>query len=405
MQERKSKKKILIIVTGGIASYKAIDLMRLLMKSNYEVECILTKSVSQFVAPITFSSLLGKNIFTDLFKLNESSQMNHINLVNEIDLVIVIPATANFIGKIANGIADDLASTTILATTSPLFIAPAMNTGMYVNEAVKSNLKILKKRNVKILEPKYGKLACGQIGKGKLMDIDLVFEEIIKFFNKSSLLKGKKAIVTSGPSQEKIDPVRFISNFSSGMQGYEIAKALRNAGAKTTLISGPTKLEQSSDIKFKNAISGKDFLNYSLSELPADIYISVAAIADWKFENTKDQKIKKNKQSSITLKLSKNKDILYEVSKSNMRPSLVIGFAAETENLIENAKKKLFEKKCDWIIANIVSDKKGFNKINNKVTIVKEKKIKKWPLLSKSNIAEKLIIEISEHFSKIEKKF
>ena len=399
----KSKKKVLIIVTGGIASYKAIDLIRSLMKLGCDVDCILTKSVSQFVAPITFSSLLGKNVFTDLFKLNDSSQMSHINLVNKASLVVVIPATANFIGKIANGIADDLASTTILASRCPLFVAPAMNTGMYENKAVKSNLKILRKRDIKILEPKYGKLACGQTGKGKLMDIDLISENIVQFFNRSNLLKGKKAVVTSGPSQEKIDPVRYISNFSSGTQGYEIAKALRNAGARTTLISGPTKLDQPLNMKFKKAETGRDFLNHSLSELPADIYISVAAIADWKIEDVRKQKIKKNNQSNISVKFAKNTDVLYEVSRNNMRPNLVIGFAAETENLIENAKKKLLNKKCDWIIANVVSDKKGFNKVNNKVTIVKEKKIKEWPSLSKSNIAEKLVLEISEYFSKIEK--
>ena len=405
MGREKSKKKVLIVVTGGIASYKSLDLIRSLIKLNYEVDCILTKSVSQFVAPITFSSLLGKNIFTDLFKLNDSSQMNHINLVSKVNLVVVIPATANFIGKIANGIADDLASTTILATRCPLFVAPAMNTGMYENKAVKSNLKILKKRNIKILEPKHGKLACGQVGKGKLMDIDLISENIVQFFNRSTLLKGKKAVVTSGPSQEKIDPVRYISNFSSGIQGYELAKALRNAGARTTLISGPTKLDQPLGMKFKKAETGKEFLNHSLTELPADIYISVAAIADWKIENISKQKIKKNKQSNITLKFSKNTDVLYEVSKNNKRPSLVIGFAAETENLVENAKKKLLKKKCDWIIANIVSDKLGFDEIDNKVTIVKEDMIIEWPSLSKLNIAEKLVLEISEYFSKVKKEF
>ena len=391
------KKRILLIVTGGIASYKSLDLMRLLLKSNFDVNCIITKSVSEFIAPITFNSLLGKKVFSDLFKLDESSEMSHINLASSNDLIVVIPATANFIGKMANGIADDLASTTILASKSPIVIAPAMNTGMYENPAVKSNLKILKKRRMKILDTKFGQLACGQIGKGKLLEVEIIFREITRYFNKTNLLIGKKAIVTSGPSVENIDPVRFISNFSSGIQGYEIAKALSDAGAKTTLISGPTHIEKPSNVVFKKVKTGHEFLIQSINSLPADIYVSVAAISDWKIKNKFAKKIKKN-GSPPKIELIENVDVLSKISNSNKRPNLIIGFAAETDDLVRNAKKKLLEKKCDWILGNLVSESIGFNSTKNKVTIIKKKFAKEWPILEKSTIAKKLVMEISDFF-------
>ena len=362
------KKKIVLIINGGIASYKSLDLMRLLMKNNFEIECILTKSVSKFINPITFSALLNKPVHSELFSLEENSKMSHINLIQKIDLVIVIPATANFIGKMANGIADDLASTTILANRSPVFLAPAMNTGMWENAAVKHNIKKLSKRGVRILNPNFGKLACGQLGSGKLIEIESIFNSVKSFFkeNINDWLKGKKAIVTSGPSIEKIDPVRYMSNFSSGVQGYEIAKALSEAGAETTLISGPTTIPKPSGIVVKNVFTADDFLKTSIESLPADIFVSVAAIADWKVKNYSSEKLKK-KKIKPEISFTENPDILKTISSIHKRPSLVIGFAAETENLVHNAKKKLKNKKCDWIIANDISDGKVFNKEENKV--------------------------------------
>ena len=394
-----SKKKNVLIINGGIASYKSLDLMRLLMKNNFEIECILTKSVSKFINPITFSALLNKPVHSELFSLEENSKMSHINLIQKIDLVIVIPATANFIGKMANGIADDLASTTILANRSPVFLAPAMNTGMWENAAVKYNIKKLSKRGVRILNPNFGKLACGQLGSGKLIEIESIFNSVKSFFkeNINDWLKGKKAIVTSGPSIEKIDPVRYMSNFSSGVQGYEIAKALSEAGAETTLISGPTKIPKPSGIVVKNVFTADDFLKTSIESLPADIFVSVAAIADWKVKNYSSEKLKK-KKIKPEISFTENPDILKTISTIHKRPSLVIGFAAETENLVHNAKKKLKKKKCDWIIANDISDGKVFNKEENKVLLLKKKKTIKWPKLKKKNVAKKLVDEISIYF-------
>ena len=386
-----------MIVSGGIAAYKSLDLIRLLIKNNYEIECIITKSVPNFVSLLTFESLLGKEIHSDLFSLDNSKKMSHINLGQKIDLVIVVPATANFIGKVANGIADDLASTAILASNTPIFLAPAMNTEMLNNKAVQDNLQLLKKRGIKIIEPNYGKLACGQVGSGKLAEIEEIFKKVNLFFKSSNLLLGKSAVVTSGPSIESIDPVRYISNYSSGKQGIEIARALSNAGAKTTLICGPTNEPLPSNVKIKKVITGHDFLDRSMRCLPTDIYISVAAISDWKVKKYYDQKLKK-KSKIPEIKLEKNPDVIKTISTNNDRPKLVIGFAAETQNLIINAKKKIKDKKCDWIIANLVNKGKGFNNKKNKVTLIKNNIIKNWPMIEKSEVAQRLVVEIHKYF-------
>tara|TARA_X000000950_G_C13897804_1_gene653642 strand:+ start:1935 stop:3125 length:1191 start_codon:yes stop_codon:yes gene_type:complete len=392
------KRKILLIVTGGIASYKALELMRALVNDSYEVNCILTKNVEKFVTKLSFDSLLGKDCFTSLFSISENNEMNHISLANSSDLILIVPCTANFIGKIANGIADDLASTVILATNKPILIAPGMNVGMWKNKALKDNIKTLKKRDITIIEPNTGKLACGQIGKGKLVEVEKVIKLVEKFFALSSTLNGKKAIVTSGPSIEMLDPVRFLSNFSSGLQGNEIAKALNEVGAETTLITGPTNLPPPQGVKVENVKTGKDFLDASLSMLPADIFISVAAICDWKFSKIKKNKIKKSLGVMEKVTFEKNVDVLKEISRSNLRPKLVIGFAAETQDLIKNSKKKLLYKRCDWIFGNLVSEKIGFNKSRNKLYLVKKDTTTEWPTLYKSEIAKKIAAEISKHF-------
>lgn len=395
---KNNNKNILIIVNGGIAAYKSLELIRSL-KKKYNIECILTKNVSKFIKPITFSSLIGKSVHNDLFLMEENNKMSHIHLAQNNDLTIVIPATANFIGKMANGIADDLATTTILATQSKIFVAPAMNTGMWENKAVIENTNILKKRGITILSPEKGELACGQVGQGKLMNVTQIFNSIENFFKKTNLLQGLNAVVTSGPSVEKIDPVRFLSNFSSGTQGYEIAKALSEAGAKTTLISGPTKLRKPDNVILKNVLTGEEFLQSSLKTLPADIFVSVAAISDWRLKNFSDNKIKKSKKK-LNLNFEENLDTLQIISSCNQRPRLVIGFSAETENLIENSKKKLLKKKCDWMVANDVSNGKVFNSNRNKVFILKKKQVVELPKTTKKNIAERLVREIYKDFKK-----
>ncbi len=394
----RKKRKILLIVTGGIASYKALELLRLLVNDQYELNCVLTKNVEEFVTKLSFDSLLGKECFINLFSVTENSEMSHIKLANSSDLILVVPATANFIAKIAHGIADDLASTIMLATKSPIIIAPGMNVGMWENNALKDNIKLLKKRGMKIMEPNTGKLACGQIGKGKLVEINDIMSLIKDFFTKNSTLTGKKAIVTTGPSIEMLDPVRFLSNFSSGKQGSDIAKALSEFGAETTLISGPTNLDPPNGVKFKRVKTGQDFLDVSISNLPADIFISVAAICDWKAKTIENNKIKKSISSKNNFAFEKNVDVLKEVSKSNLRPELVIGFAAETQNLFKNSINKLKEKRCDWIFGNIVSEKSGFNQSKNKVLFVRNNKKIQWPVLKKEEIAKKIATEISKYF-------
>ena len=396
-------KQILLVVTGGIASYKCLDLMRLLISKKYDVECVLSKNVEKFVSPLTYSSLIGKKVYTDLFSSHESNEMGHINLAKNADLILVVPATANFIGKVANGIGDDLASTIMLATRSPIFFAPAMNTFMLENKAVKHNIKVLKKRGITFLDTSSGKLACGEIGKGKLLPIELILERIEAHFNESKLLEGKKAVVTSGPSIENIDPIRCITNLSSGLQGYHIARELQNAGATTTLISGPTNIKPPENVDIRNVKTGEDFLEESLALLPADIYISVAAISDFKIKSYKSSKIKKNKNYVPKIELIQNTDVLKRISLSNKRPKLVIGFAAETENLVKNANEKLTKKKCDWILGNLISSEEGFGDKSNNITFFKNGYKKKWPQLRKSMIARRLVLEISNHFNNISK--
>ena len=290
------KKKILLIVTGGIASYKSLDLIRRLQENEVKIECILTKSALEFVKILSFESLLGKKTHSNLFSLNEENKMNHIKLANSCDAILIAPCTANFLSKMANGLADDLATNVILASNKVKIIAPAMNTVMWGNKIVKRNIKNLKKLGVHILHPQVGKLACGTKGSGKLMEITDIVDKL-NFIFSPKILDGIKAIVTAGPSLEKIDPVRFISNFSTGVQGYEIANSLAKFGAKTILISGPTNIEAEKNVKVINVKSGEDFLNKSIENLPCDIFISVAAISDWRVKKIPEKKIKKKKHN------------------------------------------------------------------------------------------------------------
>ena len=391
-------RKILLIVTGGIACYRSLDLIRKLQELGSVVECILTKSSLEFVNQITFESLLGKKVHSNLFSLSEEKKMSHIYLANDMDIILVIPCTANFLSKIANGIADDLALNVLLASKKHKVIAPAMNTNMWENPIVKQNLKKLSKIKFKILHPKSGKLACGMRGSGKLMDIDKIIDSINLIFS-PKLLSGLKVIITAGPSVERIDPVRFISNYSTGFQGYEIANNLSDYGADTFLISGPTQLEKPKNLKVINVESCQEFYNQVESRLPCDIFISVAAISDWKIKKYSNNKIK-NKLNKLKLEFTRNDDILSKVSTHPHRPKLVIGFSAETQDLISNSKKKLNQKKCDWIIANKVSERMGFGDVKNKISFIEKNNLENWPSMNKKQIAKKITKKIVNFFKK-----
>ncbi len=390
------KKKILVIVTGGIACYKALDIIRKLQEQEVNVECILTKNACEFVNVLSFESLLGKKVHLNLFSLDQEKNMSHIKLAKECDAILIVPCTANFLAKITNGIADDLATNVILASNNKKFIAPAMNSVMWNNSVVRKNIKYAKKIGFLILKPKTGKLACGTKGSGKLMDVDLIIDEIsYSFFDYK--LSGIKVLVTTGPSIEKIDPIRYISNFSSGIQGYEIAKILSSFGADTTLISGPTNLEPPRNVKLINVQSGQEFLQNSVAQLPTDVFISVAAISDWKSKQIKKQKIKKI-NSLPEIKFSLNVDVLNHISRSKKRPKLVIGFSAETNYLIRNSRKKLKDKGCDWIIANKIEDGLGFFSEKNKVFFLQKDSIESWPMMKKNLVALKLAKKIVSFF-------
>ena len=393
-----ANKKILLIVSGGIASYKSLDLIRRLQEKKVRVECILTESAKKFINPITFESLLGKNVYSNLFTLSQEKEMNHIKLASNSDAIVVVPCTANFLAKMANGIADDLSSNVLLASNKIKMIAPAMNTNMFNNQAVKLNLKSLSKMSVNILSPKKGKLACGTVGTGKLMEVEEIVEKINNIFSPKEL-NGLKAIVTAGPSIETIDPVRFLSNFSSGIQGYEIAKSLHNHGAKVTLVTGKTNLDDPKDLEIIKVKDAEDFYKTCTSKLPYDIFVSAAAISDWKVKKIFSEKIKKNK-NEINIIFKKNVDILQNISKNKNKPKLVIGFSAETTNLINSSKSKLFKKGCDWIIANNVKSQPVFGSNYNQVSFITKKNVENWNKMKKSEVAKKITKKIVNFFKK-----
>ncbi len=392
-------KKILLIVTGGIASYKSLDLIRRLQENGACVECILTDNAKKFVNEITFESLLGKKIHSNLFSLTEEKEMSHIKLANIVDLILIVPCTANFLAKMANGIADDLASNILLASDKTKIVAPAMNPNMWINRAVKKNINSLKKMGIRILFPEKGKMACGTIGAGKLMNIDEITENLDSIFS-PKILSKIKVIVSAGPSQEQIDPVRFLSNYSSGKQGYEIAKNLASLGAETILITGKTNLEKPNNVIVMNASSGENFYSQILLNFPCDVFISAAAISDWKVKKLSKKKIKKDKNTEFSIKFARNIDVLKEISHHQRRPKLIIGFSAETSDLIKNSRSKLKSKGCDWIIANSVKDGEVFGSAYNKISFISHNKTEDWPKMKKSDVAKKISKKIVNFFKK-----
>ena len=385
-------KKILLIICGGIAAYKSLELIRLFKKKGIYVKTILTNSATKFVTPLSITSLSQDKVYSDLFNHENESEMDHISLSRWADMILIAPATANTISKLSYGMSDDLASTVVLASDKTIFLAPAMNVRMWEHPANQENLLKLQSFGYQIIGPEIGDMACGEYGEGKMTEPEYILEFLNNSSKKIINKKKFKALVTAGPTHEYIDPVRYISNKSSGKQGYEIANSLKKNGFETTLISGPPNLKPNSGINLIKFNSAEEMYNATLKNLPTDVAIFSAAVADWKVKTVEDKKIKKEK--NLNLSLEKNIDILGHISKHNsLRPKIVIGFAAETNNLVENSKKKLSEKNCDWIIANDVSDTSiGFGSDFNEITIFyKDKNFEKIKKMKKSLLADKII--------------
>ena len=393
-------KRILVIICGGIAAYKCLETIRILKKSGCEIKTILTRSAKEFVTPLSIASISQGKVYDDLFSTENESEMDHIALSRWADLILVEPATANTMSKLANGSSEDLASTVILASNKPIFLVPAMNARMWEHPSTKKNLEILKNYSYKIIGPEIGEMACGEYGEGKMTEpVDIVnkINNYLFTINKNNKLK---ALVTAGPTNEYIDPVRFITNKSSGKQGYEIAKSLLRNGFQTTLISGPTNLKIDDEIKLIQVETAEQMFKETQKNLPVDVAIFSAAVADFKVAEKSDIKIKK--KDELTIKLEKNVDILSYVSNHNsMRPKLVIGFAAETNNLEDNAIEKLKNKNCDMIIANDVSNRSiGFDSDFNEVTIFyKNDKKEKLFAKNKSLISDEIVERVSNQLN------
>ena len=386
-------KKILLIICGGIAAYKSLEIIRLFKKKGALVKTILTKNAHKFVTPLSVTSLSQEKIYSDLFDHNNEAEMDHISLSRWSDLILIAPATANTMSKISYGTADDLASTVVLASDKQVFLAPAMNVRMWEHPSNKDNLNKIRNIGYKIIGPEIGDMACGEYGEGKMTEPEKIIKYIEDHFKNKN--EKYKALVTAGPTQEYIDPVRYITNKSSGKQGYAIAKSLKNNGFKTTLVSGPTNLDPIPGVNIVKVNSAKEMLDATLENLPTDVAIFSAAVADYKANKIESEKIKKG--GNLNLSLEKNVDILGHVSKHNsLRPKLVIGFAAETNELVKNSQKKLLEKNCDWIIANDISNPDiGFDSEYNEVSIFyKNMKNEKIPKMKKSILADEIVKRI-----------
>ena len=393
----KSSKKILLIISGGIAAYKTLELIRSLVSQKFEIKTILTKTAEEFVTPLSIASLSKNKVYQNKFDLNEEIEMDHIALSRWEDLILVSPDTSNILENIANGSANDFINTVILASNKKIFLVPAMNVNMWENKATQLNISKLKSRDFIFIGPTVGELACGEYGAGRMASLQEIEITIKNHFNKNVKLK---ALVTAGPTREYIDPVRYISNESSGIQGYQIAKKLNESGVQTKLILGPSKIKTDENLDLTKVTTANEMFEAVKECLPVDIAIFSAAVADFRTER-KNLKIKKN-NNELNIKLEENIDILKFVSTHNsLRPKLVIGFAAETDNLIKSAQIKLKQKHCDWIIANDVSDPSiGFNSMNNEVSIIqKGNKIQKITKRDKSEIASILVQKIIKTFT------
>jgi len=392
-------RNILLIIGGGIAAYKSLELVRHLRQRGFGVRSILTRAGAEFVTPLSVSALAGEKVFQDLFSLTDESDMGHIELSRSADLVVVAPATADLMAKLAGGHANDLASTALLATDKPVLMAPAMNVRMWNHPATQRNLAQLRNDGIVFVGPDDGEMACGEFGPGRMAEPDAIVAAIENALNAhAGSLAGLRALVTAGPTHEPLDPVRYISNRSSGKQGYAIARALTEAGADTTLVSGPVELDAPAHVRILKVETAQEMLTACESVLPVDVAVCAAAVADWRPQTAASQKLKKRKDSSPpVIALSENPDILATLSRSNPRPRLVVGFAAETENVVAHAQGKLIRKGCDWIVANDVAP--GTNIMGgdkNRIHLITNNAVEDWPLLDKAEVARRLTARIAE---------
>ena len=394
-------KRVLLIIGGGIAAYRSLELIRRLRERGCFVSTCLTKSGREFVTPLSVSALSEQKVHLDLFDLTQESEMGHIELSRSVDLIIVAPGTADIMSKMANGAANDLASTLLLATDKQILVAPAMNVRMWNHPSTRRNHDTLVADGVKFIGPNEGKMACGDYGPGRMSEPDEIADKAESILRQGPL-NSIRAIITSGPTYEAIDPVRFIGNRSSGAQGSAIASALVRLGADVTFITGPSTVNYPDGVKIVKVETADEMFLAVNEALPAEVAIFVAAVSDWKIENVQRQKIKKSSgQKAPSLVLAENKDILSYVSNLKQdRPKLVIGFAAESENILENASTKRGKKGCDWIVANDVSLGSGvMGGKSNKVSLISETNTENWPDMSKENVAERLVEKISKHLN------
>ncbi|MDP1872781.1 bifunctional phosphopantothenoylcysteine decarboxylase/phosphopantothenate--cysteine ligase CoaBC [Phenylobacterium sp.] len=388
-----AEKRVLLIVGGGVAAYKALELTRLLRKAGIGVRPILTSAGAQFVTPLSLAALAEDKVYSELFSLTDEAEMGHIQLSRSADLVVVVPATADLIAKAAHGLAGDLASTTLLATDKPVLMAPAMNVRMWTHPATQRNLATLKADGVSLVGPDEGAMACGEFGPGRMAEPAAIFEAIMGMLSgeASRPLAGRRAIVTAGPTAEPIDPVRYLTNRSSGKQGYAIAEALAALGCEVTLVSGPTALSAPAGVKRVQVETARQMLAACQAALPADLAVCVAAVADWRPADEGAVKIKKTGEAPPALQLVENPDILATLSApGSARPRLVVGFAAETNDVEAYAKAKLARKGCDWIVANDVSVEGVMGGDDNTVSIVSATGVERWDKTAKSDVATKL---------------
>ncbi len=393
-----SGKRVLLIVSGGIAAYKSLELIRRLREEGAAVRCILTRAGSQFVTPLSLAALSGDKVYDDLFSLTDEAEMGHIELSRDADLLVVAPASADLLAKMASGQADDLATTALLATDKPILVAPAMNVRMWDHAATQANMALLGARGVRTVGPTEGEMACGEFGFGRLAEPADIVAAIEAFFRGADRLRGTRALVTSGPTHEVIDPVRYIANRTSGRQGHAIADALARLGAETTLVSGPTSLADPAGVRVVRVGSAEEMLAACQAALPVDVAVCAAAVADWKVKSAAPQKLKKSADPP-RLELTPNPDILACLSAAGpQRPALVVGFAAETENVIEHATAKRARKGCDWILANDVAPATGpFGGARNRIHLIDEAGVESWPEMTKTAVAVRLAERIAEH--------
>jgi phosphopantothenoylcysteine decarboxylase/phosphopantothenate--cysteine ligase len=392
-------KRILLIISGGIAAYKGPNLVRSLRKRGANVRCVLTRGGAEFVTPLALSAVSEDRVYENLFSLTDEAEMGHIRLSREADVVLVAPATANFLAKMVSGTADDLATTALLATDKPVLCAPAMNVRMWHNPATQNNIEILTDRGIGFIGPEEGDMACGEWGLGRMSGPEQIATALEDFFRSGLILDGTRALITSGPTHEAIDPVRYLANRSSGKQGHAIAAALARLGSRATLVSGPTGQPDPAGVEIIKVESAAQMLDACCQALPVDVAVMAAAVSDWRPEHAPSGKIKKAPgQQPPSLTLVENSDILARLSEpGNARPRLVVGFAAETDDIIENAKAKRARKGCDWIVANDVSPGTGtFAGDANTVHLITDDGVEDWPKLSKDAVANRLADSIAK---------